>query len=164
PRAARSRRPPYRSRDVRPRDVELVRPVPRAARSDRAAVRRPRADTRVLRRAHRSDDARDDVDAAVARPTRGAARDARRVGRRPAADKHVYAAGLDDANAARIAGELLAHDRDEEDGYLVVEVESQRRRYGRLAAVNTAGRFFPQERVVLQAYSRLVAAALDSAT
>jgi hypothetical protein len=82
----------------------------------------------------------------------------------PAADQHVYAAGIDDASAARLAGELLAHDHDEEDGYLVVEVESQRRRYGRLAAVNTAGRFFPQERVVLQAYGRLAAAALDSAT
>ena len=42
-------------------------------------------------------------------------------------------------------------------------MQSNRRRYGRLAAVNPTGRFFPQERVVLQAYARLVAAALDSA-
>jgi diguanylate cyclase (GGDEF)-like protein len=82
----------------------------------------------------------------------------------PAADKHVYAAGIDDADAARIADELLAHDHDDENGYLVVEVESQRRRYGRLAAINQGARFFPQERVVLQAYGRLAAAALDSAT
>ena len=33
--------------------------------------------------------------------------------------------------------------------HLVVEVQSNRRRYGRLAAVNPTGRFFPQERVVL---------------
>ncbi len=42
-------------------------------------------------------------------------------------------------------------------------MQSNRRRYGRLAAVNPTGRFFPQERVVLQAYARLAAAALDSA-
>ena len=44
-----------------------------------------------------------------------------------------------------------------------MEVQSNRRSYGRLAAVNPTGRFFPQERVVLQAYARFVAAALDSA-
>ena len=41
-----------------------------------------------------------------------------------------------------------AHDDDEH--HLVVEVQSNRRRYGRLAAVNPNGRFFPQERIVLQ--------------
>jgi len=82
----------------------------------------------------------------------------------PHAEKHVYAAGVSDEQAQQLATELLGKQFDDDDHYLVVEVRSQRRRYGRLCAVNTAGRFFPQERVVLQAYGRLVAAALDSAT
>jgi len=81
----------------------------------------------------------------------------------PAADKHVYAVGLADDEAEQLARELLAKTHDADERYLVVEVQSQRRRYGRLCAVSPVGRFFPQERVVLQAYGRLVAAALDSA-
>ena len=82
----------------------------------------------------------------------------------PAADKHVYAVGLADDEAEQLARELLTKTHDADERYLVVEVQSQRRRYGRLCAVSPVGRFFPQERVVLQAYGRLVAAALDSAT
>jgi diguanylate cyclase (GGDEF)-like protein len=81
----------------------------------------------------------------------------------PAADKRVYAAGIDDAEAEKVAGELLARDHEDDESRLVVEVQSNRRRYGRLAALNPGGRFFPQERIVLQVYARLVAAALDSA-
>jgi diguanylate cyclase (GGDEF)-like protein len=81
----------------------------------------------------------------------------------PAADQLVYAAGIGDDEAARRAADLLARRHDDDERYLVVEVQSNRRRYGRLAAVNPTGRFFPQERVVLQAYARFVAAALDSA-
>jgi len=81
----------------------------------------------------------------------------------PAADKLVYAAGIRDDEATRLADELLAEDHVGDESHLVVEVRSNRRRYGLLAAVNPTGRFFPQERVVLQAYARFVAAALDSA-
>jgi diguanylate cyclase (GGDEF)-like protein len=81
----------------------------------------------------------------------------------PAADKLVYAAGIGTTEAERLAVELLANVHDDDENHLVVEVQSNRRRYGRLAAVNPNGRFFPQERIVLQVYARLVAAALDSA-
>jgi diguanylate cyclase (GGDEF)-like protein len=81
----------------------------------------------------------------------------------PTADKHVYATGVGDDEAERLARELLAGNRDTDESYLIVDVRSNRRGYGKLAAVNPTGRFFPQERVVLQAYARLVAAALDSA-
>jgi diguanylate cyclase (GGDEF)-like protein len=82
----------------------------------------------------------------------------------PVARKHVYATGISAGDAERLAGEVLATDRDADESSLVVEVQSGHRRYGRLAALKPTGRFFPQERVVLQAYARLVAAALDSAT
>jgi diguanylate cyclase (GGDEF)-like protein len=81
----------------------------------------------------------------------------------PTADRHVYAAGIGDEQAGRLATEILGNAHDDDEHYLVVEVQSNRRRYGRLAAVNRNGRFFPQERIVLQVYARLVAAALDSA-
>lgn len=79
------------------------------------------------------------------------------------ADRCVYAAGVDDDQAGLLAAELLAGDHADDESHLVVEVQSNRHRYGLLAAINPAGRFFPQERVVLQVYARLVAAALDSA-
>jgi diguanylate cyclase (GGDEF)-like protein len=56
---------------------------------------------------------------------------------------------------------------DEEEsvaGRLVVRVVSTREFYGSLGAFETTGRFFPQERKILEAYARLAAAALDSAT
>jgi diguanylate cyclase (GGDEF)-like protein len=81
----------------------------------------------------------------------------------PAAAKHVYATGISEDEAERLAAEVLANGREVDESSLVVEVQSTRRRYGRLAALRPTGRFFPQERVVLQAYARLVAAALDSA-
>ena len=81
----------------------------------------------------------------------------------PSADRHVYAAGIGDDEAERLAAEILADAHDDDEHYLVVEVQSNRCRYGRLAAVNPNGGFFPQERIVLQVYARLVAAALDSA-
>jgi diguanylate cyclase (GGDEF)-like protein len=81
----------------------------------------------------------------------------------PVARKRVYATGISAMEAERLAGEVLATDREADESSLVVEVQSTHRRYGRLAAVKPTGRFFPQERVVLQAYARLVAAALDSA-
>jgi diguanylate cyclase (GGDEF)-like protein len=81
----------------------------------------------------------------------------------PAADKRVYSVGVPDDAAERLASEILVGTRDDDEHHLIVEVQSNRRRYGRLAAVNPTGRFFPHERVVFQAYARLVACALDSA-
>ena len=82
----------------------------------------------------------------------------------PSAARQVYAAGLDEAEALPIAKELLAGERIE-SGRLVVEVVSNRRSYGRLAALRPdSEQFFPQELVTLGAYARLAAAALDSAT
>jgi len=81
----------------------------------------------------------------------------------PTAANHVYARGVGDDEAARLAAELLAAGRGPDEHRLVVEVLSNQRRYGRLAAMNPSGRFFPQEQTVLEAYARLAAAALDSA-
>jgi diguanylate cyclase (GGDEF)-like protein len=83
----------------------------------------------------------------------------------PSAPKNVYATGVDDVQAAALAAELLtrgSHANDDEHR-IDVDVLSSQRRYGRLAAINPDGVFFPQERVVLTAYARLAAAALDSA-
>ncbi len=82
----------------------------------------------------------------------------------PSAPKEVYAKGIDDAEAKRLAVQLLAADAEEDDHRIIVDVLSAQRRYGRLAAINEQGVFFPQERIVLQAYARLAAAALDSAS
>ncbi len=86
----------------------------------------------------------------------------------PSAPKNVYASGIDDTNAATLAAELLESstgtEQDDDAHRIAVDVVSSQRRYGRLAAINPNGVFFPQERVVLQAYARLAAAALDSAS
>src|SRR5207248_5761255 len=51
------------------------------------------------------------------------------------------------------------------DSWLVVEVKSIRRDYGRLLAMYDPGyRFFPQERELFEVYARYAASALDSAT
>jgi diguanylate cyclase (GGDEF)-like protein len=82
----------------------------------------------------------------------------------PSAPKNVYAKGVSDLDAQALAGELLSDDIEQDDHLVVVEVCSAQRRYGRLAAINPHGVFFPQERVVLESYARLAAAALDSAS
>ncbi len=76
----------------------------------------------------------------------------------------MYATGVDDAqaDAARVRAPRPPSHVDDEHR-IVVDVLSSQRRYGRLAAINPDGAFFPQERVVLEAYARLAAAALDSA-
>ena len=81
----------------------------------------------------------------------------------PGARRRVHAVGLDDGVASRVAEEIGHGDTDRPDR-LVVEVSSERRTYGRLAAFNSDGHaFMPQERGILEAYARLAAAALDSA-
>ena len=81
----------------------------------------------------------------------------------PAADKLVYAAGVGDVEAERLATSSSPPPRRR--GRTISLSRCDR------TAVATAGwrrstppaRFFPQERIVLQVYARLVAAALDSA-
>jgi diguanylate cyclase (GGDEF)-like protein len=82
----------------------------------------------------------------------------------PSAPKNVYASGVDDDQATLLAAELLEVDENDDEHLIVVDVLSTQRRYGRLAAINPHGRFLPQECVVLEAYARLAAAALDSAS
>ncbi|HLY82401.1 MAG TPA: EAL domain-containing protein [Acidimicrobiales bacterium] len=83
----------------------------------------------------------------------------------PLAARHHYAVGLDEADAARVAGELLSRERRSDTDRLVVDVASTRCHYGVLAAIDPdGGRFLPQELGILEAYGRLAAAALDSAS
>jgi diguanylate cyclase (GGDEF)-like protein len=80
------------------------------------------------------------------------------------APQRVYGQGLSTAEAAIVAADLLVDGGPPVPGRIVVDVVSRRRRYGRLAAIHQPRRrFFPQETVILQAYARLAAAALDSA-
>ena len=83
----------------------------------------------------------------------------------PSAAQRVYATGIAASDAQLIADLLLAGADDDNGTRLAVDVKSPQRRYGRLAAIHRrGGRFHPQERSILQAYARLAAAALDSAT
>jgi len=82
----------------------------------------------------------------------------------PSAPKNVYARGVGDNEAERLAAELLDPNVEADEHRLVVEVLSTQRRYGLLTAINPTGRFFPQEHAVLEVYARLAAAALDSAS
>jgi diguanylate cyclase (GGDEF)-like protein len=81
-------------------------------------------------------------------------------------DLYVHHAGFDAGGAEVVAAEVMADDPDGRGGSrLIVDVRSNRRHYGRLAAINPDGlRFFPEERSVLLAYAELGAAALDSST
>lgn len=74
----------------------------------------------------------------------------------------------DGFSSADEAGRLAARVQGQEppdDSMLVVEVRSGRRTYGSLAACYPPGSsYFPEERVLLEAYAGLAAAALDAAT
>jgi len=83
----------------------------------------------------------------------------------PTAHQRVYAKGISDSDAVAVADEVLHAPVDSGGARLVVAVRSPRRNYGRLAAIHRrGGGFLPQERAILEAYARLAAAALDSAT
>jgi diguanylate cyclase (GGDEF)-like protein len=77
--------------------------------------------------------------------------------------QRVYSDGFSDDEARRIATDLLVGRKQTDDHCLVVDLVSTRCTYGRLAAVNPSGSFYPQELGILRAYGRLAAAALDSA-
>ena len=82
-----------------------------------------------------------------------------------AAQRRVFSEGIDDPDEGVVlAEEILAGNCEDRPGFLVVDVASQHRRYGRLAAVNPGGpRFLESERHMLEVYASLAAAALDSA-
>jgi diguanylate cyclase (GGDEF)-like protein len=82
----------------------------------------------------------------------------------PAASQRVYADGISLAEAAVVAADLVGDEVPQVPGRLVVDVVSPRRRYGRIAAIQIEDHeFFEQETMILQAYARVAAAALDSA-
>jgi diguanylate cyclase (GGDEF)-like protein len=84
----------------------------------------------------------------------------------PDAEPKIHHVGLTAQEAAPLATELLADSVDDHSGsWLIVDVASARRHYGRLAAVYDEGlTFFPAEAVSFAAFARLAAAALDAAT
>jgi diguanylate cyclase (GGDEF)-like protein len=80
------------------------------------------------------------------------------------ATQRVYATGIETVEANRIAKKLLRGKETYPDSWLVVDVASTRHSYGRLAAVRPTKGYLAPELPVLQAYGRLAAAALDSAS
>jgi diguanylate cyclase (GGDEF)-like protein len=82
-------------------------------------------------------------------------------------DVRVHAQGFaNDAEARRIANELLAEEPDDRGGSrLIVDIVAGERRFGRLAAMYPQGaQFFPAERRILEAYAATAGAALNVAT
>jgi diguanylate cyclase (GGDEF)-like protein len=80
------------------------------------------------------------------------------------ADVRCQQSGFGEAEAQEIAHRLLDSQIEElPDSWLVAEVRSHRRSYGRLVAMSDTG-FFAQERYLLELYARYAATALDGAT
>jgi diguanylate cyclase (GGDEF)-like protein len=83
----------------------------------------------------------------------------------PSMARQLLFSGVDELEAEQISRELPAQCDKEIPGRLVVEVASNRCRYGWLAAIDLGQRrFLAQERVVVRTYAGLVAASLDSKT
>ena len=82
----------------------------------------------------------------------------------PDAEPQIYSHGIDEQRAAALARATLAGETPAGDSVLVVEVRSSRRHYGQLIArYPGATEFFPQERELLELYSKHAAAVLDIA-
>ena len=84
----------------------------------------------------------------------------------PESEQQCHHLGLDEGEAAEIAGRVLTDDASTlPSSWLVAPVVSLRRDYGRLVAMyDSEDHFFPQERKLLEAYARYAATALDGAT
>jgi diguanylate cyclase (GGDEF)-like protein len=112
----------------------------------------------------------DDVDAALARITDRAATAARApmyllaVRTSPDEPIRVHHKGFTDDEAQRTAEALLAEDGDHDPSWLVADVASSTRTYGRLMAASPTGAFFPHERNLLWVYASYAATVLDTAT
>lgn len=79
--------------------------------------------------------------------------------------QRLHFTGIDELDAIAMAESLSEHLGTETPGMLVLEVASTRCSFGYLALIEpTLRQFIPQERVLVQSYAWLAAAALDSAT
>ena len=77
---------------------------------------------------------------------------------------HCHHSGFEEAEVLHLAHELLDSPREElPSSWLVADVSSHRRSYGRIVAMSDMS-FFPQERYLLELYARYAATALDGAT
>ena len=75
-----------------------------------------------------------------------------------------HQSGFEQEEARELASRLLDSDVDQlPESWLVADVSSHRRSYGRLMAMSDSS-FFPQERYLLELYARYAATALDGAT
>jgi diguanylate cyclase (GGDEF)-like protein len=116
--------------------------------------------------------AADQISDALARITDRAAREVRAqryllaVQIAPDGELHCHHKGFADHEVAGYVERILGeHSAALPENWLVVPVRSARRDYGRLLAMyDPGGRFFPQERELLEVYARYAASALDSAT
>ena len=84
----------------------------------------------------------------------------------PTATRRVYAEGLNDRDAERLADHLLAGEDAGTARVLASEIRTSRRSYGVLAAVDPTGarNFMAEEHALLEAYASLAAAALEVAS
>ena len=111
----------------------------------------------------------DDLDAALARITERAATAVRApkyllaVRTSPEEPIRVHHCGFSDAEAQEAAEALLA-EGDDDPSWLVADVASATRGYGRLMAASPGGGFFPNERNLLLVYASYAATVLDTAT
>jgi diguanylate cyclase (GGDEF)-like protein len=79
-------------------------------------------------------------------------------------DLRWHQSGFGEDEARKLANQLLDSDvKDLPDSWLVADVSSHRRAYGRLVAMSDTS-FFAQERYLLELYARYAATALDGAT
>jgi diguanylate cyclase (GGDEF)-like protein len=79
-------------------------------------------------------------------------------------DLRCHHSGFEEDEAQRLAAQLLDTAAGElPSTWLVADVSSERRAYGRLVAMSDSN-FFPQERYLLELYARYAASALDGAT
>jgi diguanylate cyclase (GGDEF)-like protein len=112
-----------------------------------------------------------DLDAVLARITDRAATAVRAprylLALRPQDDSDLrwHQRGFEEDEAEELANLILDSDVDDQlpGSWLVADVRSQRRSYGRLVAMSDTS-FFPQERYLLELYARYAATALDGAT
>ena len=84
----------------------------------------------------------------------------------PGTELHCHQKGFDEAEARRMAEQILSDDPGEHpDHWLVAPVSSHRSNYGAIVAMYEPGsKFFPHECQLLEVYARYAATALDSAT
>ena len=84
----------------------------------------------------------------------------------PGGELHCHRAGMDSTEADAVAERLLEEPVESlPPSWLVVDVASERRSYGRLAAMYPDDqRFLPQEHELLSTYAQLAAGVLDGAT